>query len=203
MPRPAPIRTGVKAGQYKRTFTGSLHFYELDAATTPLRPSTECRKPSTSSVSLFVSSLFLPVTRTVNSYPIPSLFLPSYLSPTPRHRLFRPPRPLAPYQSTWHLRVTSGLWRHFAARRPLRLRHFIDCDHKSFYTRTSCVPPLEIAVSIGRGWFYVPHRFIVFTTRGHIDLILIPRHYTETLPHSRWNSYAFPESNRIMRRAWN
>lgn len=82
VPRPAPIRTGVKAGQYKRTFTGSLHFYELDAATTPLRPSTECRKPSTSSVSLFVSSFFLPVTRIVNTYPISSLFLPSYLSPT-------------------------------------------------------------------------------------------------------------------------
>jgi len=89
VPRPAPIRTGVKAGQYKRTFTGSLHFYELDAATTPLRPSTECRKPSTNSVSLFVSSLFLSVTRTVNSYPIP-LFLPSYLSLTPRRRLSRP-----------------------------------------------------------------------------------------------------------------
>lgn len=85
-----------------------------------------------------------------------------------------PPLVTALYQSTWHLRVTSGLWRHLAARRPLKLRHFIDCDHKSFYTRTSCVPPLEIAVSIGRGWFYVPHRFIVFTTRRHIDLILIP-----------------------------
>lgn len=35
------------------------------------------------------------------------------------------------------------------------------------------MPPLEIAVSIGHGWFYVLHRFIVFTTRGHIDLILI------------------------------
>jgi len=113
VPRPAPIRMGVKAGQYKRTFTGSLHFYELDAATTPLQPSTECRKPSTSSVSLFVSSLFLPVTRTVNSYPIPSLFLSSYLLPTPRHRLSRLFL-LAPtlYQSTWHLCVTSGLWRH-------------------------------------------------------------------------------------------
>lgn len=107
VPRPAPIRTGVKAGQYKRTFTGSLHFYELDAATTPLRPSTECRKPSTSSVSLFVSSFFLPVTRTVNSYPISSLFLLSYLSPTPRR--LSPPGPPALYKSTWHLRVTSGL----------------------------------------------------------------------------------------------
>lgn len=99
----------------------------------------------------------------------------------PRRRLscpLSPPLVSAPYQSTWHLRVTSGLWRHLAARRPLRLRHFIDCDHKSFYTRTSCMPPLEIAVSIGRGWFYVPHCFIVFTTRGHIDLILIPRYYT-------------------------
>ena len=110
VPRPAPIRTGVKAGQYKRTFTGSLHFYELDAATTPLQPSTECRKPSTSSVSLFVSSLFLPVTRTVNSYPIPSLFLPSYLLPTPRHRLSRLFLLASTlYQSTWHLCVTSGL----------------------------------------------------------------------------------------------
>lgn len=81
--------------------------------------------------------------------------------------------PLPPYPSTWHLRVTSGLWRHAVARRPLRLRHFIDCDHKSFYTRTFCVPPLEIVVSIGRGGFYVSRRFIVFTTCRRIDLILI------------------------------
>ena len=55
VPRPIPIHNGVKAGQYKRTFTGSLHFYGLDAATTPLRPSTECRKPSTSSLTLSLS----------------------------------------------------------------------------------------------------------------------------------------------------
>jgi len=123
----------------------------------------------------FPLSSFQNHSRTVNSYPIPSLFLPSYLLLTPRHRLSRLFL-LAPtlYQSTWHLCVTSGLWRHLAARRPLRLRHFIDCDHKSFYTRTSCVPPLEITVSIGCGWFYVSHHFIVFTTRRHIDLILIP-----------------------------
>jgi len=98
VPRPAPIRTGVKAGQYKRTFTGSLHFYELDAATTPLRPSTECRKPSTSSVSLFVSSLFLPVTRTVNSYPILSLFSSRCIFHPPSDIVYPalPPWPLLP-----------------------------------------------------------------------------------------------------------
>lgn len=46
------------------------------------------------------------------------------------------------------------------------------------------MPPLEIAVSIGRGGFYVPRRFIVFTTRRHIDLILIPRHDVNTLCYS-------------------
>lgn len=47
-------RTRVKARQYKRTFTGSLHFYGLNSTATLLRvrararrPSTECRKPST------------------------------------------------------------------------------------------------------------------------------------------------------------
>ena len=58
VPRPIPIYMGVKAGQYKRTFTGSLHFYGLDAATMPLRPSTECRKPSTSSLTLSLSLSF-------------------------------------------------------------------------------------------------------------------------------------------------
>lgn len=81
------------------------------------------------------------------------------------------------YQSTWHLRLTSALWRHAASRRPLKLRHFIDCDHKTFYTRTSCVPPLEIAMSIGHREFYVSRHFIVFTIPRHIDLILIS--YTE------------------------
>lgn len=166
--RPTPIRTGVKAGQYKRTFTGSLHFYELDATTTPLRPSTECRKPSTSSVSLsFPLSCSQWLVQSL--LPILSLLLQC---------IFHLPLNVVypSYRSTWHLRVTSGLWRHVATRRPLRLRHFIDCDHKSFYTRTSCVPLLEIAVSIGRGGFYVSRRFIVFTTRRHIDLLLIRRY---------------------------
>lgn len=103
VPRPAPIRTGVKAGQYKRTFTGSLHFYELDATTTPLRPSTECRKPSTSSVSLsFLLSSFQSLRSVTPTESVSFAFV--YLPPTLRGRLVHPS-----YRSTWHLRVTSAL----------------------------------------------------------------------------------------------
>lgn len=112
-PRPAPIRTGVKAGQYKRTFTGSLHFYELDAATTPLRPSTECRKPSASSVSLSFPSF--PVARSViltdsvsPSSPPPPLPARIFHLPTPRRRLyFSAPSPL-PFPASIHVAFTRN-----------------------------------------------------------------------------------------------
>lgn len=58
------------------------------------------------------------------------------------------------------------------------------------------MPPLEIAVSIGRGWFYVPHCFNVFTTGKHIDLILIPRYVNIAIP---LKYYTLSESNTIMR----
>jgi len=64
---------------------------------------------------------------------------------------------------------------------------------------------LEIAASIGRGGFYVSHRFIVFTTRRHIDPLLIrpyKRNVNNTVPFNSIQAFALLSASEGMERGW-
>lgn len=72
-------------------------------------------------------------------------------------------------------RATSGLWRHgLQPSRTLGLRHFIDCDHKTFYTPACSVCLLLSLSSFAAGVFLDRA-----TTRGR------PRHSANSFERSR------------------
>ena len=123
LPQSQQTRANVEARQYKRTFTGSLHFYGLNATTTPLRARAPadhqrnavnhqpkerdllvpvCRKATKFA---FCSSNRLPSPHTLAFSLLPPFTVcPCYSRIESVH--VTPSRPF--YQFAWRLRATSG-----------------------------------------------------------------------------------------------